>query len=228
MSSQRLSLDQLTKSVVKDPFGQALTWANKQDENTNAVVCVVLPSLDHTRLASYLDSSKLTKLSKTQLVHFVPLSMGWHRDVQDAARELYDRFPRQLRPVHPNSGEADTPWYQFPSFALCPPTPPKPHLTLQWPLKSFDVFGSWRWIHAAYGFSPAQNIITVFVSDSEGEDWQIKHIRAERSRKWQEKVAEVYQFIRQFADTAAIESRVSVCRFGLMDVGEVDGEFEDR
>lgn len=162
-------------------------------------------------------------LSPTQIVHFVPLSTLVQRDVHDVARCIYDRFPRQLRRVdHVNQGEA--PWYHYPSFTLSPEDPPKPHLTLAWPIKSLDIFGSWRWIHTAYAWSQDRQSLIIVISDAEGENWGVKVVPLGQGPKPQAKVKAVWDTAIAFGNTASIEYRVSVCHLGIMSPKEIEGK----
>lgn len=200
---------------------QALDWFAKQD--SNAAVIVVCSSVTSKSLATYLDPATLSKLSPTQIIHFLPLSTLMQRDFYDVARVIYDRFPRQPHRTH-HVTEGEAPWYQYPSFTLSPEDPPKPKLTLQWPIKSFDVFGSWRWVHAAYAYSPDSQSIIVIVSDAEGENWQVKVIPTKPDATRSAKIGLVWEFASAFASSAAVEWRLSVCHLGLMRTDELEGE----
>lgn len=202
-----------------EPLAPALQWISKQEGN--AAIIVVASSISSTNLQTYFSSSTLSGLSPTQVVHFVPMTAIAKRDVHDVARSLYDRFLRQLRRVdHVNEGEP--PWYQYPSFTLSPDDPPKPKLTLQWPIKSYDVFGSWRWIHVAYSWSVDGQSIIVMISDAEGENWQVKVLPLDRGAKAQIKVKAIWDLANAFATAAAIEYRISVCHLGIMSPDEIE------
>jgi hypothetical protein len=204
-----------------DHLAQGLQWIKKQERN--AAILVISSTVTSSGLEAYLNSGVTSDLSPTQVVHFVPLSILAQRDVHDMARALYDRFPRQLRRVdHINDGEA--PWYQYPSFTLSPDDPPKPHLTLQWPLRSFDVFGSWRWIHTAYGWSRDGQSLIVMISDGEGENWGVKVMPIPQDAKGQVKVKAIWDLANTFASTAAIEYRISICHLGIMAPDEIEGK----
>lgn len=180
-------------------------------------------SIESSPLARYLGLAETDSLAPNQLIHFLPLAATRHRDIQYLARDLYDRVPRQIRPT--DSVTAGNPaWFHFPAFTLCPESPPKPHLTLHWPIKSFDMFGSWRWVHAAYGYSSIQQAVIVFVADAEGENWQVKVIRDADPASWTHRVDAIWRFLRSFAQASAIEWRLSVCRLSLMDEAELHGQ----
>lgn len=204
-----------------DPLGPAMQWIAEQEGN--AAILLICSSLTTSSLRTYLDPSLVSGIFPTQVIHFVPLSTLVQRDVHDVARALYDRFPRQLRRVdHVHEGEA--PWYQYPSFTLSPDDPPKPNLTLQWPIKSFDVFGSWRWIHLAYGWSQDRQSLIVMVSDGEGEDWVVKVVPLSHDPKPQAKIKAVWDITSAFATSAATEHRISICHMGIMAPKEIEGK----
>lgn len=205
-----------------DVFAQALAWVEKQDRD--AAVFVMCDSAKRCRFETYFAASKVSTLPPNQVVQVIPSSSFAHRDNQDLARSLYDRFPRQLRLARP-AENGIAPWFLYPAFTLCPESPPKPNLTLSWPIKSFDVFGSWRWVHGAYARSSDGRNISIMVSDAEGENWQVKVLRGLHSKSWSEVVSMIWTFLRDFSAGAAIEWRLSVCRLGVMEKLELDGEY---
>lgn len=163
-----------------------------------------------------------SKLSQNQIIHYLPLSTEL-RDMPSVAKNVYDRLPRQLRVV--DSEDDQAPWYDYPSFTLAPPEPAKAHLTLQWPLKSYDVFGTWRWIHAAYALDQASGSIVVFVADAQGDNWDTQAIQ-NIDMAWDERIKTVWDYVTAFAEAASIEWRASVSSLGYTDPAEAKGELQ--
>lgn len=157
-----------------------------------------------------------------QTIHVMPLSLDT-RDISDAAREIYNSISYQTRPVHPTEDPA--PWHNYPTFTLAPIERPKPKLTMatEWPIRSFDVFGSWRWIHAAYTYDEETDTLIMFVVDAEGDDWDVK-VESGLGDEWRMRVEVMWDWISTFGDSAAIEWRVSICSLGIMEPVEMKGE----
>jgi hypothetical protein len=95
-------------------------------------------------------------------------------------------------------------------------------LTLQWPIKSFDVLGAWRWVHAAYAVDQISDSVIVFVADTEGDNWDIRVIQ-DAGIDWAGRIEAVWEFVTTFAAAAAIEWRVSISSLGCMDSPELQG-----
>jgi hypothetical protein len=196
-----------------------LKWLN--DHGGNAVIFFMLRSSSlFPDTKTLLGDSFRSKLAPNQLIHCLPL-LTEPRNIATAARDVYDRLPRQLRVVDPR--DPQPPWYHYPSFTLAPPEPPKAHLTLQWPLKSFDVFGTWRWIHAAYVMDWGTKSMTVFVANAEGDNWDVQVLQ-DSDMDWGKRIETIWDFVIAFAEAASVEWRASISSLGFMDPAEAKGK----
>jgi hypothetical protein len=189
------------------------------DQNDNTVTLVLMREIDKSH-TSTLRSVPDTK--PNQAIHVLPLSLET-RDIPDAAREIYDSISYQVHQVHLTDEPA--PWHNYPTFTLAPTERPKPKLSmaLEWPIRSFDVFGSWRWVHAAYTYDDHTDSLTMFIMDAEGDDWDVK-LETGLGEEWSSRVQIIWDWICSFGESAAIEWRVSICSLGIMDPTEMRGE----
>ena len=164
----------------------------------------------------------LPETKPNQAIHILPLSLDT-RDVPDAAREIYNSISQQIRPVFPT--QDPVPWHNYPTFTLAPTERPKPKLTMGTyvPIQSFDVFGSWRWIHAAYTYDEESDTLIMFIVDAEGDDWDVK-VETGLGDEWRIRVQAMWDWIVAFGDSAAIEWRVAICSLGIMGTDEMRGE----
>lgn len=209
----RVQIEKLTMS--ESHFTQDLST---QCGDGNSVIFVLMPMDSPVPMSRVLVSLQ-AKSPRNRIVHYLSLSTE-SRSLANIARDIYDRLPRQLRVVHPTEDQPT--WYHYPSFTLAPAEPPKPHLTLQWPIKSFDVLGAWRWVHAAYAVDQITDSIVVFVADTEGDNWDVRVIQ-DAGIDWAGRIEAVWEFVTHFAAAAAIEWRVSISSLGCMDPTEVEG-----
>jgi hypothetical protein len=161
-------------------------------------------------------------------VHLLSTSTGQSRRYLSIAHEVYNRVTRPVQRVKERGRTlpGSTTYLQAPTFTLAPDTPPTPTLTLQWPLKSYDVYNQWRILHGGYDLLEEGNMVIAFVMDGEGEGWTAKAWRVGgKGGKWVvEAVRMVWEFFSAYAATVAVEWRLAVCRYGLMVKEEVEGE----
>jgi len=164
----------------------------------------------------------LPETKPNQTIHILPLSLDT-RDIPDAAREIYNSISHQIRPVFPT--QDSIPWHNYPTFTLAPTERPKPRLTMGTyvPIQSFDVFGSWRWIHAAYTYDEETDTLTMFIVDAEGDDWDVK-VETGLGNEWRMRVQAMWDWIVAFGDSAAIEWQVAICSLGIMEPDEMRGK----
>ena len=185
----------------------------------------MLTFLRNEQMSSGACIKDLPETKRNQTIHILPLSLD-SRDIPDAAREIYNSISHQIRPVHPT--QDPVPWHDYPAFTLAPTERPKPKLTmgLDFPIQSFDVFGSWRWIHAAYTYDEESDTLAMFIVDAEGDDWDVK-VETGLGAHWRNRVQAMWDWIVAFGDSAAIEWRVAICSLGIMGQDEMKGECSD-
>jgi hypothetical protein len=137
---------------------------------------------------------------------------------------VYDRISRQIRRIEEYGHTLDEPpvWMRYPSFTIAPDQPPKMQLTLTWPLRSYDLLNKWRLVHGAYAYDKDLEIVIAFVIDSEGESHEVRTWRT-KDMGMRERLQRLWDFFRVFADKAAIEWRMSICRLGAMSNDEAQG-----
>lgn len=156
-------------------------------------------------------------LPENVTVHIVLTSAIQPRHLPDIAVDVYNRIPRLqycLQPSLPHMPAPRSPMYfQYPSFTLAPDDAPKPALTLEWPLRSYDVLNRWRYVHAAYTFNSVSGLMVIFIIDSEGENFEVKTYRT-KDVGMAERMGLVWKICLDFAEVAAIEWRMSITRVG--------------
>jgi len=171
----------------------------------------------------------LPETRQNEAIHVLPLSLE-ARDLSDAAYEVYNSISRQAHLVHQTDEPA--PWYNYPSFTMARTDRPKPQLSMDCSLPlSYDVLGSYRWIHAAYDVDEKTGLTTIFVADQEGDDWVIKvdtDAAAASGQSWMARAHSIWDTVSAFADTAATSWRLTVCSLGFMVPDELQGEFTLR
>jgi len=169
----------------------------------------------------------LPETRQNEVIHVLPLSLE-ARDLSDAAYEVYNSISRQGRLVHPTDDPA--PWYNYPAFTMARTDRPKPQLSMDCSLPlSYDVLGSYRWIHAAYHVDDKTGRTTIFVADQEGDDWMVKvDTDTASGQSWMARAHSIWETVSAFADTAATSWRLTVCSLGLMVPDELQGEFTSR
>lgn len=162
-------------------------------------------------------------LPQTVIIHTVLASAIQPRQLPDLAFDVYNRIPRLLHqlPSASHAGLASPTYLQYPSFTLAPDQSPKPELTLQWPLRSYDILNRWRYVHAAYSYDPESGLVAVFIIDAEGENYEVKTFRAE-GMKMSERLGKIWKFCVGFAEIAAIEWRMTLTRVGSAGKDELD------
>ena len=166
----------------------------------------------------------LPEIRQNEAIHVLPLSLE-ARDLSDAAYEVYNSISRQAHPVHPT--DAPAPCYNYPAFTMARTDRPKPQLSMDCSIPlSYDVLGSYRWIHAAYDVDEKTGLTTIFVADQEGDDWVIKvDTDTASGQSWIARAHSIWDTVSAFADTAATSWRLTVCSLGLMVPDELQGEF---
>jgi hypothetical protein len=157
-------------------------------------------------------------------IHILTPTAIQMRHLQPIVREVYDRISRQIRRIEEYGHTLDEPpvWMRYPSFTLAPDQPPKMQLTLTWPLRSYDLLNKWRLVHGAYAYDKDLEIVIAFVIDSEGESHEVRTWRT-KDMGMRERLQRLWDFFRVFADKAAIEWRMSICRLGAMSSDEAEG-----
>lgn len=162
---------------------------------------------------------------ETCVIQPIPLSTVQPRQLDGLAFEVYDRLPRLVKRVETQGRPMnDRPAFlQYPYFTLAADHPPKPALTLAWPLRSYDVLNKWRLVHGAYGYDASLEMLVAIVIDSEGEGWEIRTWRGTNIIDLPNKIEELWEFYSEFADVAAIEWRLTVSRLGIMTSDEHEG-----
>jgi len=191
------------------------------NSNENAVTLLFLRN-DHTPPMDDLLMC-LPETAPNQATHILPLSLET-RDIPDAARDIYNAISHQVRLVHPVDEPAS--WHNYPTFTLAPTERPKPKLTMavDWPISSYDVLGSWRWIHAAYTYDEETDTLVMFVMDAEGDDWDVR-VETGLGNEWRIRAQTMWNWIREFGNSAAIEWRALICSLGTMGPDETYGEY---
>ena len=146
------------------------------------------------------------------------------RQLQTLAFEVYDRLYRPVKRVEAQGVQMGEPpgYLQYPYFTLAPENPPKPALTLVWPLRSYDVLNKGRLIHGAYGYDARSEMLVAFAVDAEGEKWDV--------RTWREKcgtakqVENLWEYLTGFATASAIEWRLTISHLGSMTSDKYTGK----
>ena len=206
-----------------------LTAALLTAQHTNSVIYVLLPPSNSTTLLPLLEKLFSPSMTPTEtcFAHVLPIAAIQPCQVQNLAFEVYDRILKPIRPISLRGFplDASPPSHlQYPSFTLASDAPPKPELTLAWPLRSYDVMNKWRMIHGGYVTDFSTKKTVAFVIDAQGEGWKVKSWPIGEQRA-QERVHEVWKFINEFAEVAAVEWRLAICSLGLMDADELSGGY---
>jgi hypothetical protein len=113
-------------------------------------------------------------------------------------------------------------YLQYPRITLAPDDPPKPDLTLAWPLRSYDMLNRWRLVHCAYGYNEKLEMLVAYAIDAEGDGWEIRTWPGTPFIMLPGRVDELWELFTGFAAAAAIEWRVTISRLGIMGTDEYD------
>lgn len=193
----------------------------------NTVVYVILPSINPGPLATLISELLQAKRSGSETIFtkLIPRSALDVHDTQDIVFEVYDRISRPVQGISLRGIPTDLayPYVQYPAFTLAPPTPPKPELTLAWPLRSYDVFNRWRIVHCAYGIDQASKKAVGFAIDAQGEGWKSTVVSLGEAGV-AGIVEALWGFFKEFAGKASVEYRLAICCVGSISKTELDGE----
>ena len=142
--------------------------------------------------------------------------------------DAYNLVPRIVRRVNShrpsflsNSAEPNEEVFmQYPHFTLAPDSPPKPIITLGWPVKSYDILNRWRLLHCAYTYDPDRALVIACAIDGQGDNWELRHWIVQSAR---EAVERVWDWSTQWAGDQSVEWRLGICRHGSMSADEYQG-----
>jgi hypothetical protein len=164
--------------------------------------------------------------SHTCHIHICTTSYIQASHLPPIAFEVYDRIPRQIRRTEAYGTQLKEPpaWMKFPRFTLAPDEPPKLNLTLNWPLRSYDLLNKWRLVHGAYTYDNKVGVLVAFVIDSEGENYEVKTWKLDEGQGLRKVLEWLWTFFEGFAEMSALEWRLAVCRLGVISREEVNGE----
>lgn len=187
--------------------------ARQNVNNGNSVTYILLEddSLDSQPLLQALAKP----LPESRIVHVVPLSAIRPQSLPDLAFDVYNRIPRLLHRVESRGTPLPGPptYFQYPSFTLAADSPPKPTLSLSWPLQSYDMLNRWRFVHAAYTLHAGSGLLIAFVMDAEGENYDVRNWHSTDMTEL-DRIRELWKFFVEFAEVAAIEWRMTITSVG--------------
>ncbi|ORY31634.1 hypothetical protein BCR39DRAFT_526047 [Naematelia encephala] len=196
-------------SASEKDLPEVLTKAvTSAKENTVVFVLSDLP------VKSMSTTRTLKAARETVITHYLTLSDIEPSRLENTAFDVFNRMPRllQQKDVHISS-DSNRSYMQYPSFTIAPDHPPRPALTLAWPLRSYDVFNKWRLVHG--GYIVTLDTMIAFVIDAEGENFQVKSWKV-REKGWKQRLEVLWVFLAGFARVAAVEWRLSISALGGM------------
>ena len=195
----------------------------------NTVIYVLLPLLAPAPLAEFVGKllSTTIPLADTTVVKLIPPNATLPDQTQQIAFEVYNQLPRPIQPISLRGlrmGIPDTQMYaQYPAWTLSPDKPVRPELTLNWPLKSYDVLNRWRIVHAAYGVDVTRKSAMGYVIDDQGEGWATKTL-ALGENGIGGVIEGLWVWFKEFAMKCSAEYRLIICAVGSMTKLEVEGQ----
>jgi hypothetical protein len=194
---------------VQHYFSDLLLAGIMSKRPDNTVIYILLPETTvnkHDHPLYRLLREDLLAPGGTTLVHLVTSTSLQPRNLPSLAFEIYDKLSRPVHPVQ-HSSKSNTTYLSYPHFTLAPDDPPKVQLTLQWPIRNYELLNKWRWVHAGYSIDWALGLGVGFVVDGQGEAW----------------VEGFWTWFEGIAQGLAAEWRGAICRTGLMRADEAEG-----
>lgn len=161
--------------------------------------------------------------------------------------ELYDRIPGNIHSIHVrgneiNQGDPDSNATSnsvvYPAFALARTAErEKPDFQLSWPVKSYDVMNRYRLVHVSYAYEQLMGVLVAVAMDDLGEAreigwWKINNDEGDSEvgdgADAKGIVGRVWEWCRITASAWVAEYRLSICKFGLINVEELKSEWNQH